>query len=110
MLNLEKQYWILNDIITTIYGTMKEKLDIMPKPWQVSVIIDRVYKKKNVIILTGIRFTKILLYNLLFSIKKKSYSIYNFTYYYIYDSQDVFTHYFPLLQIIATNCNYVNHY
>ena len=37
-------------------------VDIMPKPWQVNVIIDEIYKKKDVVILAGIRSSKSLLY------------------------------------------------
>lgn len=37
---------MLDDIVTFICQTIKEKDDIMPKLWQVSIIINTVYRKK----------------------------------------------------------------
>ncbi len=41
---------------------IKEKVDIMPKPWQVNAMIDTVYKKKDVVILAGTGSGKSLSY------------------------------------------------
>lgn len=43
----------------------------MFKPWQVNAIIDIVYKKKNVVILAGIRSSKSLPYQLILLIREK---------------------------------------
>lgn len=44
---------------------MKEYIDIMPKPWQVNIIIDIIYKKNNIIILADKKSEKSLLYQLI---------------------------------------------
>lgn len=41
---------------------IKEKVGIMSKPWQVSIMIDMIHNKKDVIILAGTRFGKSLSY------------------------------------------------
>ena len=58
----KKPYWTLDNIATTICQMIKEKIDIMPKPWQVNAMINIVYKKKDVVISAGIRFGKSQLY------------------------------------------------
>lgn len=57
-----KIYWIFDDVVTSIHQTIKEKIDIIFKLWQVSAIIDMVYRKKDVVILAGTRSSKSLLY------------------------------------------------
>lgn len=51
---------------------IKEKIDIMSKPWQVNTMIDMIYKKKDIIILAGTRSGKRLLYQLILLIKQRA--------------------------------------
>ncbi len=63
-------HWIFDNIVTTIRRMIKEKVDIMPKPWQVNAMIDTVYKKKDVIISAGTGSGKSLPYQLIPLIKE----------------------------------------
>ncbi len=63
---------MLDDIIAIICWTIKEKVDIMLKPWQVSAIINTVYKKKDVVISASTRSGKSPLYQLIRLIKEKT--------------------------------------
>lgn len=65
-----ESHQILDNVVTTIRQMTKEKVDIIPKPWQVNAIIDIIYKKKDVIILTGIGCGKSLPYQLISLIKE----------------------------------------
>lgn len=53
---------MLDNILTTIRQIIKEKVDIMSKYWQVSIMIDMIHNKKDVIISAGTRFDKSLPY------------------------------------------------
>ncbi len=66
----KKPYWILDDVVTIICWMIKEKVDIMPKPWQVNAIIDTVYKKKDVVISAVTGSDKSLPYQLIPLIKE----------------------------------------
>lgn len=66
----KEPYWILDNVATTNHPMIKEKVDIMPKFWQISVIIDIVYKKIDIIISTGKKSNKSLSYQLIPLIKK----------------------------------------
>ncbi len=68
----KEPYWMLNNIVAIIRRTIKEKVDIMPKPWQVSAIIDTIYKKKDVVISAITGSGKSLLYQLISLIKEKA--------------------------------------
>ena len=50
---------------------IKKKVNIILKFWQINVIINMIYKKKDIIISAGIEFSKNLLYQLILLIKKK---------------------------------------
>ena len=51
---------------------IKKKIDIMPKFLQVNIMIDIVYKKKDIVILAGTKSGKSLSYQLILLIKKKA--------------------------------------
>lgn len=51
---------------------IKEKVYIMPKIWQVSAMIDTIYKMKDIIISAGIRSGKSLPYQLIPLIKEET--------------------------------------
>lgn len=61
---------MLDDVVTSICRTIKEKVDIMPKPWQVSAMIDKVHKKKDVVISAGTESGKSLPYQLIALIRE----------------------------------------
>ncbi len=63
---------MLDDIVAIIRWTIKEKVDIMLKPWQFSVMINTVYKKKDVVISAGTRSGKSLPYQLIPFIKEEA--------------------------------------
>ncbi len=65
-------HWILDNVITTICRMIKEKVDIIPKPWQVNAMIDMVYKRKDVVISAGTRSGKSLPYQLIPLIKEEA--------------------------------------
>lgn len=53
---------MLNNIVTSIYQTIIEKVGIVPKFWQINAIIDIIYNKKNIVILANIGSDKSLFY------------------------------------------------
>lgn len=57
--------------MTFINQIIKKKNDIILKLWQVNVIVDIMYNKKDIVILTSTRFDKIPLYQLIFFIKDR---------------------------------------
>ena len=63
---------MLDDIGAIIHWTIKEKVDIILKPWQINIMINTVYKKKDIIISAGIRSSKSLPYQLIPFIKAKA--------------------------------------
>lgn len=52
----------MDNVVTIIYWMIKEKVDIMPKLWQVNAIIDTIYKKKNIVISADTKSDKHLSY------------------------------------------------
>ncbi len=62
----------MDDIVAIIRQTIKKKVDIMPKPWHVSAMIDTVYKKKDVVISAGTGSGKSLPYQLIPLIKEEA--------------------------------------
>lgn len=62
---------MFNNIIAIIRRMIKKKVNIILKFWQINVIINMIYKKKDIIISAGIEFSKNLLYQLILLIKKK---------------------------------------
>lgn len=60
----------MDDVVTTICQMIKEKVDIMPKLWQVNVIIDTIYKKKDIVISASTRSGKSLPYQLISLMKE----------------------------------------
>lgn len=68
----KKLYQILDNIVTTIYWMIKKKVDIIFKPWQISTIINIVYKKKDAVISAGTRCNKSLSYQLIHLIREKA--------------------------------------
>lgn len=65
-----KTHWILREVVTSICWIIKNKLDIIPKPWQVNVIVDTIYDKKNVVISASTGSGKSLPYQLIPLIKE----------------------------------------
>ncbi len=63
---------MLDNIVAIIRRTIKEKVDIMLKPWQVSIMINTVYKKKDVVMSTGRGSGKSLPYHLIPLIKEEA--------------------------------------
>lgn len=64
-------HYILNNIITIIYGKIIKKVDIISIPLQISIMIDIVYKNKNIVISADTRICQSLLYSFIFFIQKK---------------------------------------
>lgn len=62
---------MLDDVVISICRTIKEKVDIMPKPWQVSAIINMVHRKKDVVISAGTGSGKSLPYQLIPLIRER---------------------------------------
>ena len=59
----------MDNVITSIYQTITKKFGIIPKSWQVSVMINMIHNKKDIVISTGIGSGKSLFYQLIFFIK-----------------------------------------
>ena len=45
--------WMSKSDVTAVRRTITEKTGIVPKPWQVSVMLDAVYTQKDVVVLAG---------------------------------------------------------
>lgn len=64
-----KLHWMLDNVVTSIRQTIKEKVGIMPRPWQISAMINSIYNKKNVVISASKGSDKSLPYQLISLIK-----------------------------------------
>ena len=65
-----KSDWISKDTITFICQTVKKHTNFMLKPWQVSIIGNIIYEKKDIVVSANIGSDKSLPYQLLLFIKK----------------------------------------
>lgn len=61
--------WMSNSDVTFIRRTIKEKAKVTPKPWQVSVMVNVIYNKKDVVVSAGTGSGKSLPYQLIPLIK-----------------------------------------
>lgn len=101
---------MLDNIVISICRTIQDKVDIMPKPWQVSIIIDMIHKKKKVVILAGIRSGKSLPYQLISFIREKAIVFVILLTIMLMTDQVYFPIITFLMQVIDANYCSVNHY
>ena len=70
MIQNRESDWISKDITIFIHQTVKEYTNFMSKPWQVSVMGNIIYNKKDIVVSVGTGSGNSLPYQLLFLIKK----------------------------------------
>lgn len=63
---------IADNFVTSIRLTIKEEIGSTPKPWQVSVMIDAIHDKRDIVVSAGTRSGKSLHYQLITLIKNSA--------------------------------------
>lgn len=64
-----REGWLKDPKVISICRIIREKVDLMPKPWQIDVMINTIYEKKDIVVSAGTGSGKSLPYTLISLIK-----------------------------------------